>query len=77
MNKIKLYKIKKLLYKLNMKLNDTQMMKIKQACEDVEFGSVTIKLNANAKFIDLVIEKQVRMNSEPTRPPVKVVDKKY
>lgn len=60
-----------------MKLSLEQIEKIKQACEDVDFGSVTIKMNATAKFIDLVIEKQVRMSSEPTRPPIKVVDKKY
>ena len=60
-----------------MKLNSEQIERIKTACEEVDFGSVTIKMNATAKYIDLVIEKQVRLNSEPTRPPVRVVDKKY
>ena len=45
-------------YKLNMKLTSEQIDQIKKACEDVEFGSITIKMNATAKFIDLVVEKQ-------------------
>lgn len=60
-----------------MKLNDYQIEEIKKACESVEYGSVTIKMNPTLDHIDLVIDKQVRLKSEPTKPPFRVVDKKY
>ena len=44
-------------YKLNMKLTNEQINQIAKACEDVEFGSVTIKMNATSNFVDLVVEK--------------------
>lgn len=64
-------------YKYNMKLNDYQMNEIKKACESVEYGSVTIKMNPTLGHIDLVIDKQIRLKTEPTRPPLKEVDRKY
>ena len=61
-----------------MKLSLEQLEKVKQACEEVDFGSVTIKINANSKFVDLVVEKQIRIqNALPTKPILKPVDKKY
>lgn len=60
-----------------MKLNDYQMNEIKKACEGVEYGSVTIKMNPTLDHIDLVVDKQIRLKAEPTKPPLKVVDKKY
>ena len=64
-------------YKLNMKLNDYQINEIKKACESVEYGSVTIKMNPTVGHIDLTIDKQIRLKTEPTKPPLKEVDKKY
>ena len=64
-------------YKLSMKLTIEQIDQIKKACEDVEFGSVTIKMNATARFLDLVIEKQIRISNIPTKPPLHQVDKHY
>lgn len=61
-----------------MKLSSEQLEQIKQACENVEYGSVTIKINTTAKYIDLVVEKQIRIqNSTPTKPTLRTVDKKY
>lgn len=60
-----------------MKLTDEQIDQIKKACEDVDFGSVTIKMNATAKFVDLVVEKQIRISSIPTKPPLHKIDKHY
>lgn len=60
-----------------MKLNDYQISEIKKACESVEYGFVTIKMNPTLNHIDLVIEKQVRLKAEPTKPSTKEVDKKY
>lgn len=64
-------------YNPGMKLNDYQIAEIKKACESVEYGSVTIKMNPTLDHIDLVIDKQVRLKCEPTKPPLKTVDKKY
>ena len=60
-----------------MKLIDYQLNEIKKACESVEYGSVTIKMNPTLGHIDLVIDKQKRLKAEPTKPPLKEVDKKY
>lgn len=60
-----------------MKFNDYQINEIKKACESVEYGSVTIKMNPTLGHIDLVIDKQIRLKTEPTEPPLKEVDKKY
>ena len=60
-----------------MKLTSEQIDQIKKACEDVEFGSVTIKMNATSNFVDLVIEKQVRIKNNPTKSPLHTVDKHY
>ena len=49
-----------------MKLNDSQLTKIKEACETVDYGSVTIKLNKTLKFVDIVVEQQIRLQNEPT-----------
>lgn len=53
------------------------MSEIKKACEAVEYGSVTIKMNATTDHIDLIVDRQIRLKAEPTKPPAKVVDKKY
>lgn len=60
-----------------MKLNDYQINEIKKACESVEYGSVTIKMNPTVGHIDLAIDKQIRLKTEPTKPHLKEVDKKY
>lgn len=60
-----------------MKLNEWQIEEIKKACETVEYGSVTIKMNPTSGFIDLVIDKQIRLKAEPTKPQCKEVDRKY
>lgn len=64
-------------YKLNMKLTSEQIDHIKKACEDVEFGSVTIKMNATSDFVDLVVEKQIRIKNSSTKPPLHTIDKHY
>jgi hypothetical protein len=60
-----------------MKLSDYQINEIKKACESVEYGSVTIKMNPTLEHIDLIVDRQIRLKSEPTKPPLRVVDKKY
>lgn len=60
-----------------MKLNEYQITEIKKACESVEYGSVTIKMNPTLGHIDLVVDKQIRLKAEPTKPPLREVDKKY
>ena len=60
-----------------MRLNSEQLDMVKKACDEVEYGSVTIKMNATAKHIDLVVEKQIRMSNEPTRTDLRQFDKKY
>ena len=60
-----------------MKLNSYQIAEIEKACESVEYGSVTIKMNPTLDHIDLIIDKQIRLKSESTKPPLKMVDKKY
>lgn len=66
-----------MVYKLNMKLSDYQMNEIRKACESVEYGSVTIKMNPTLDHIDLVVDKQIRLKTEPTKPPLREVDRKY
>lgn len=53
-------------YKLNMELNEEQLTKIKEACKNIDYGCVTIKLNKTLKFVDIVIEQQIRLQNEPT-----------
>ena len=60
-----------------MKLNDYQINEIRKACESVEYGSVMIKMNPTLDHIDLVVDKQIRLKAEPTKPLIKTVDKKY
>lgn len=64
-------------YKLDMKLNEQQLNEIKKACEDIDFGTVTIKLNKTLKFVDIVLEKQVRLQNEPTVNNAPQQDKRY
>lgn len=64
-------------YKLGMKLNEQQLNEIKKACEDIDFGTVTIKLNKTLKFVDIVLEKQVRLQNEPTVNNAPQQDKRY
>lgn len=60
-----------------MKLNDYHISEIKKACESVDYGSVTIKMNPTLDHIDLIIDKQVRLKAEPTKPPLHKIDKHY
>jgi hypothetical protein len=64
-------------YKLNMKLSEYQVQEIKKACESVEYGSVTIKMNPTLDHIDLVVDKQIRLKSEPIKSPVVVKAKRF
>ena len=64
-------------YKLSMKLNDSQLTKIKEACETVDYGSVTIKLNKTLKFVDIVVERQIRLQNEPTVSDATEKEKRY
>lgn len=66
-----------MLYKLSMKLNDSQLTKIKEACETVDYGSVTIKLNKTLKFVDIVVERQIRLQNEPTVSDATEKEKRY
>ena len=66
-----------MLYKLSMKLNDSQLTKIKEACETVDYGSVTIKLNKTLKFVDIVVERQSRLQNEPTVSDATEKEKRY
>ena len=72
-----LYIFKNIVYNLNMLLNDKQIKAIQNACSEVDYGSITIKMNKEAKFIDIVIEKQIRLQKEPTICPSRTIDKKY
>lgn len=60
-----------------MKLNEYQIKAIVEACASVEYGSVTIKMNPTLEHIDLIVDKQIRLKAEPTKPPLKTCDKKY
>ena len=60
-----------------MKLNDSQLTKIKEACETVDYGSVTIKLNKTLKFVDIVVERQIRLQNEPTASNATAKEKRY
>lgn len=60
-----------------MKLNDSQLTKIKEACETVDYGSVTIKLNKTLKFVDIVVEQQIRLQNEPTSSNATAKEKRY
>ena len=66
-----------MLYKLSMKLNNSQLTKIKEACETVDYGSVTIKLNKTLKFVDIVVERQIRLQNEPTVSDATEKEKRY
>ena len=72
-----LYIFKNIVYNLNMLLNEKQIKAIQNACSEVDYGSITIKMNKEAKFIDIVIEKQIRLQKEPTISPSRTIDKKY
>lgn len=60
-----------------MKLNKEQLDEIERACNSVDYGAVTIKLNRTAKYVDIVVEKQIRINNEPTVNTAIARDKKY
>ena len=53
-------------YKVFMKLNEAQLNEIKKVCESIDYGSVTIKLNKELKFVDIVAERRIRLQSLPT-----------
>lgn len=52
-----------------MKLSEFHIEEIKKACESVDYGSVTIKMNPTLGFIDLVVDKQIRLKVEPEQKP--------
>lgn len=60
-----------------MKLNEQQLNEIKKACESVEYGAVTIKLNKELKFVDIVVENRIRLQSVPTVNNANPKDKRY
>lgn len=60
-----------------MKLSEYQIEEIKKACECVEYGSVTIKMNPTLDHIDLVIDRQIRLKSEPTKTTGQTSGMKY
>ena len=60
-----------------MRLSSEQFEQVKKACEEVDYGSVTIKINATAKHVDLVVEKQIRMSNLPTVTDTRQFDRKY
>lgn len=60
-----------------MKLSEYQIEEIKKACESVEYGSVTIKMNPTLDHIDLVIDRQIRLKSEPTKTTRQTSGMKY
>ena len=60
-----------------MKLNEQQLNEIKKACESIDYGSVTIKLNKTLKFVDIVVEQQIRLQNEPTVNTAPPQDKRY
>lgn len=60
-----------------MKLSEYQIEEIKKACESVEYGSVTIKMNPTLDHIDLLIDRQIRLKSEPTKTTRQTSGMKY
>ncbi len=53
------------------------MNEIKKACESIDYGSVTIKLNKTLKFVDIVVEQQIRLQNEPTASNATAKEKRY
>lgn len=60
-----------------MKLTETQLNEIKKACEQIDYGAVTVKLNKELKFVDIVAENRIRLQSEPTATNALARDKRY
>jgi len=60
-----------------MKLNEQQLNEIKKACESIDYGAVTIKLNKELKFVDMVVENRIRLQSVPTVNNANPKDKRY
>lgn len=60
-----------------MELNNEQIEQVKSACRQTDFGSVTIKLNKTAKFVDIVVEKQIRLHNEATITNTESKERKY
>ena len=60
-----------------MKLNEEQLNEIKKACESIDYGAVTIKLNKELKFVDIVVENRLRLQSVPTVNNANPKDKRY
>ena len=60
-----------------MKLNEQQLNEIKKACESIDYGAVTIKLNKELKFVDIVVENRIRLQSVPTVNNANPKDKRY
>lgn len=60
-----------------MKLNEQQLNEIKKACESIDYGAVTIKLNKELKFVDIVVENRIRLQSLPTVNNANPKDKRY
>lgn len=60
-----------------MKLNEKQVETIKQACEEIEYGAITIKLNKELKFVDIIVENRLRLQSVPTVNNADPKEKRY
>lgn len=60
-----------------MKLNEKQLNEIKKACESIDYGSVTIKLNKELKFVDIVVENRIRLQSVSTVNTAISKDERY
>lgn len=60
-----------------MELNEQQLNEIKKACESIDYGAVTIKLNKELKFVDIVVENRIRLQSLPTVNNANPKDKRY
>lgn len=61
-----------------MKLTKEQLERVEKACERTDYGVVSIKLNKMAKFVDIIVEQQVRCYNEPSNNSNESAsDKKY
>ncbi len=50
-----------------MEIPETILEQIKDTCKDIDFGRVTIEINSTANHIDVIAEKRIRMQRQPTK----------
>lgn len=60
-----------------MKLSEQQLNEIKKACESIDYGAITIKLNKELKFVDIIVENRLRLQSVPTVNNATAKEKRY